>query len=312
GAGERFDISYCIERGSFAEGERKTAAEKVDEILRALRTAAARWEAVADVRFRHAAAEDDSCGPANGDVDFNVREVAANDKYSASAFFPGDPREESELKVARDAFDLQGSVVDDVMTHELGHVLGFRHEHVRREAPHQGGAGCYDESIEGLIALTPHDRLSVMTYPECLGDPQTQYLISPADEDGALALYGSPGRLQPGGAVPVAWRRFVEGVGASPEPVGRALRARRGTTFVAVLRGQPIVDLPNLFVNVGAPAAAGASTCQPALENDTPEVCRVAIAADRDEDVYIAVSSGDAARSATFGLYVAYVPASGG
>jgi Astacin (Peptidase family M12A) len=74
-----------------------------------------------------------------------------------------------------------------VLRHELGHVLGFRHEHIRSEAP----PGCPGEPLFGTIVATDYDPKSVMH--DFCGDVGSKELeITDLNYQGAQRLYGLP------------------------------------------------------------------------------------------------------------------------
>jgi serine protease len=298
----RLGLSYCID-GTFS-GEEK------DKVISALRVASARWQAVADVQFTYKADEDDNCTGGNNNVTFNVTKVQTNEKYFARAFFPNDSRDRRQLNVDQLAFEpIRASTVDEVMTHELGHVLGFRHEHGRLEALRKDPELCA-EATEGWHAFTPYDDRSVMAYPECGGYAPGQFAVSLADEQGAAAVYGAPGRWQPQGAVPVAYRYELIGISrGSLQPLNNAFTARRGTYFVAVMKGASVVDQPNLFVNIGSDPVAGSATCEPQIDSESPETCRIRVPDDRDVDIRVAYQAGGVGSTpSNFGLSIVYVP----
>ena len=74
-----------------------------------------------------------------------------------------------------------------MLRHELGHVLGFRHEHIRVEAP----AACPDEDIADISILTGYDPKSVMHY-FCGSVGNKKLLITDLDVVGSQKLYGPP------------------------------------------------------------------------------------------------------------------------
>jgi hypothetical protein len=75
--------------------------------------------------------------------------------------------------------------IDCIPIHELGHTLGFRHEHTR--APD----GCFEDS--SWRELTAYDPGSTMHYPWCPGGQVTSTLQpTPFDAEGAAAVHGPP------------------------------------------------------------------------------------------------------------------------
>ncbi|UTW61819.1 hypothetical protein KFE98_17670 [bacterium SCSIO 12741] len=73
------------------------------------------------------------------------------------------------------------------MRHELGHVLGFRHEHIRSGAP----AKCPNENTSGTINLTQYDPRSVMHY-FCGQVGSKDLSFTDVDVRGAQKVYGPP------------------------------------------------------------------------------------------------------------------------
>jgi hypothetical protein len=67
---------------------------------------------------------------------FNVS-LANTDQYFALSFFPHDVRSARQLQVDDSAFTTTagGRDLEGIMRHELGHILGFRHEHIWLATP---------------------------------------------------------------------------------------------------------------------------------------------------------------------------------
>ena len=70
----------------------------------------------------------------------------------------------------------------NIMGHELGHTLGFRHEHTRPEA-----GICFEDL--NWRPLTDYDSASIMHYPQCNGT-STDLSFTQTDAEGVAALYG--------------------------------------------------------------------------------------------------------------------------
>jgi len=177
--GQHLRLTYCV---SNAFAGNKTRA--VNEMAAATRA----WEAVANVDFRYLPAHDGACTNANANVVFAVRPWTSG---GACAFFPSGggcvPR-----TVVINFADLDtnyGTIAPNVRTvgvfrHELGHVLGLRHEHTR---PQTGV--CFENN--SWRPLTPYDQSSVMHYPWCNGITTSDLAITDSDAIGVRQLYGA-------------------------------------------------------------------------------------------------------------------------
>jgi hypothetical protein len=174
-------LTYTIKKSTFAdEAQYKMAVD-------AMAKATADWEATCGVNFRHVVERDTQPEQA-GEALFLVEGVKTGGRLIAAAFFPNDPAE--ERRVIIDAVFFSDNLKFDrtgVLRHELGHVLGFRHEHIRSGAP----AVCPNEPLSQTIDLTAYDPQSVMHY-FCggVGDPELK--ITELDRQGSQSLYGPP------------------------------------------------------------------------------------------------------------------------
>jgi hypothetical protein len=174
-------LSYFVSKETFPnQSQYQTARESV-------RTATEDWMKVCGIRFEYQPQLDDP-NTRNGSALFSVSFVNAGGQFIAAAFFPDDPPERRVLVIDPSFFDAgQGFNKVGVLRHELGHVLGFRHEHIRSEAP----PGCPGESLFGTIVATDYDPKSVMHY--FCGDVGSKELeITDLDRQGAQRLYGLP------------------------------------------------------------------------------------------------------------------------
>ncbi len=167
-------LTYCV---SNSFGGRKAA------VVAAMAAAVSNWESAADVDFHYIAAQDGSCNGSNGNVVFDVR-PSSNQPYLARAFFPNNARSARNVIIDSSAHT-SGLPLANILTHELGHTLGFRHEHTRPEA-----GQCFEDN--SWRALTPYDTESVMFYPQC-GATGPVLTMSDRDRAGAASLYGPPG-----------------------------------------------------------------------------------------------------------------------
>jgi hypothetical protein len=178
------ELSYSVLRKTFTFGGNAGYQLAVDSVRRA----ATDWEKTCGVKFAHKAELDgnDSLHP-EGAL-FVVREFDAHGQLIAAAFFPGDPTDRRRVLIDPSFYrpDLGFDKVG-VLRHELGHVLGFRHEQIRPDAP----PGCPDEDTYGTINLTKYDPRSVMHY-FCGGVGSKELVITDLDKAGAQNVYGAP------------------------------------------------------------------------------------------------------------------------
>ncbi|WP_394831109.1 M57 family metalloprotease [Pendulispora rubella] len=178
------NLVYCVDRVSFGAN--------YGRVVQAIRAAAAEWAQVASVRFLHHVAQDDNCTLNNEQVLFNVRQSGQG--FSGLAFFPHYPRSHRFLNISAVAATYGRNpngpeTLVGLFRHELGHILGFRHEHIHPEA-HPAQSHC--EERGAWKAVTIYDSNSVMHYPWCNGTNKGDLRITALDVQGAVALYGKP------------------------------------------------------------------------------------------------------------------------
>ncbi|QSQ27655.1 FG-GAP repeat protein [Pyxidicoccus parkwayensis] len=173
---EQRNLTYCVSTGF---------GSNYSAVVSAMASAAAAWQGAANVRFVHRGDQDGACTASNTNVVFDVGLVSGQ-PYLARAFFPHYARNDSNLLIDSSAFgNISPYSLAGVLRHELGHVLGFRHEQTRPEA-----GTCFEDN--DWRALTPYDSASVMHYPWCNGTNTGDLLLSAYDRQGAADLYGAP------------------------------------------------------------------------------------------------------------------------
>jgi len=174
-------LGYRVARATFAGSD-----AHYQLVVDSMHAATAEWEQSCGVNFEHLSALDDRAGTALEGALFVVREFDAAGKFIASSFFPSDPVDRRRVLIDPSYYTTSFDKVG-VLRHELGHVLGFRHEHIRNEAP----PVCPNEPLWDTKVLTSYDPTSVMHY-FCGGVGTNALKISPLDRKGAQQVYGPP------------------------------------------------------------------------------------------------------------------------
>jgi len=176
---DRMRITYCI-ADSFREHKAK--------MIRMMEIATGDWEASAHVKFIYHPEEDSRCDQNNENVVFNLRLVRSKRvPFKARAFFPYNPRVDRQVQVRIDVMEEREEQSLGILTHELGHVLGFRHEHIHPDIKDP----CTSEG-NPFDPITDYDPSSVMHYARCDGAPGAGLRISEKDRIGAQILYPRP------------------------------------------------------------------------------------------------------------------------
>ncbi len=174
------ELTYCVHR---AFGQRHRA------MVEAMRAATADWDHRGRVSFRYVPEEDPYCDPSNDRVVFNVQPTSGQ-PYYARAFLPSTPRVYRNILVDEQAWHAPPYTMTGFMRHELGHVLGFRHEHARRaDLPYH----CAPEPNDHR-PLTAYDPASVMHYPWCHGAASGDFTLTLSDREGMVSVYGGEAR----------------------------------------------------------------------------------------------------------------------
>ncbi len=174
-------LKYSVMRKSFR-------TNKEYEIVRDnIKKATNEWEQTCNIKFYHDDSKDNTNSTIpSGDLTFVVLGFDSRSKFIASAFFPYYSINRRRILIDPSYFTTSFDKVG-VLRHELGHVLGFRHEHIRSNAP----LVCQGESTTGTIDLTKYDPKSVMHY-FCGGMGNIKLEITEVDKLGSQSIYGAP------------------------------------------------------------------------------------------------------------------------
>ena len=190
----KLNLTYCVSTGF---------GNNYNAVVQAMEAATAAWEASAYVKYVHVSSLDSSCN-ASTNVVFDVRPTSGQ-SYLARAFFPSDSRSDRNILIDSTSFGTTTPyTLTGILRHELGHTLGFRHEHIRLS---QTGS-CSEGS--DWRSLTSYDAFSVMHYPQCSGSNVGDLVLTGPDKEGATVLYGAPYALRTvdvngGGRADLVW-----------------------------------------------------------------------------------------------------------
>jgi hypothetical protein len=152
------NLTFALDRGSFSQAPDPNA---YDNIIGELAQAMADWHVACPecgIRFNRF----DVDLPTEGQA-LIVRYAGEQGSLFARSFFPKDLFPKRYLEIAK-AYYTAGYDRVGVLRHELGHILGYRHEQIRPEAPLKCFFDPEDKSWE-QIDDSPYDPKSVMHYP---------------------------------------------------------------------------------------------------------------------------------------------------
>jgi len=177
-------LTYAVDRRSFPD------AASYDAVVKAMGEASDAWVKACPacgLSINHIVERDRA--PREGQTTFIVRYKPEVSSFIALAFFAGADIEKRYLYVfppyLRTQYDRVG-----VFRHELGHILGYRHEQISKDA------GCQQSESGDWQPLSPYDPRSVMHY-YCNDPVSLNLALSPVDIASHKALYSGVAPLRP-------------------------------------------------------------------------------------------------------------------
>jgi serralysin len=191
---EKLDLTWCVSNDFDTDK---------DSIRQAMFQATADWERVADVQFRYLPSEDARCRTGSnlsGMIRINVQPDSTG-SLGPKALAAANPRRGitvnmGNFKAFKNKTPVPPLSMTGLLRHELGHSLGFGHEHSNNPAESSVCRGSGPAPLNTAL-----DTFSVMYYPqyvheECTGrTARTDEFISMRDAEGAMRVYGSQSNL---------------------------------------------------------------------------------------------------------------------
>jgi hypothetical protein len=195
----KLHLAYCVST-AFGGNYNRVVSE--------MKRATWAWQRTGNVNLSYKPSEDANCNDSNAAVDIPVEPYSDG---GACAFFPDDDGQPACTSHGRaiviDIADIDtwptqpiwGKMYPNVSTegtfrHELGHVLGMRHEHIRElDNAVDFCAQLPSEVLNpgAYRALTSYDVNSAMHYPWCDGVIQSSQQVTFRDGQGLTRLYGA-------------------------------------------------------------------------------------------------------------------------
>jgi hypothetical protein len=302
---QKTKLSYCVS---------STFGGRHAQVVQQMTNATGEWEKFASVDFTHDASQDATCTASNQAVVFDVRPVNQGE-YLARAFFPNEPRPARNVLIDESSFELDPNEklqLVGILRHELGHALGFRHEHTRPES-----GACFEDF--DWRPLTSYDAFSVMHYPQCNGKGDWSLTLTDFDKHGIACVYGPAAGFTvdpklvnvlcvtapatPTAGAPkkesFAGQSVAKGAQKSYGPFAVAA----GSQLDVAINGPTATGDPDLYVRFDLPPSVSSHDCRPFLDGPA-ESCSVMVPAGATR-VFVMVRGFE---QGTYDLQVTHVP----
>jgi serine protease len=299
-------LTYCV---SNTFGPQQAA------VIQQMAGATGEWEKAAAVDFVHDSSQDASCGPSNATVVFDVRPVNVDGEYLARAFFPNEPRAARNVLIDESSFGLPANEklqLGGILRHELGHTLGFRHEHTRPES-----GKCFED--KNWRPLTSYDAFSVMHYPQCNGKGDWSLNLTDKDKNATACLYGPaagftidqslvdiPCAVDSTGVVPGEPKTesfTAQSVAKGAQKAYGPFAAVAGTPLEVAMGGPGATGDPDLYVRFDLQPAVKSYDCRPYVDGPV-EVCSITVPSNATR-VFVMVRGYE---QGTYDLRITHVP----
>ncbi len=262
---QKMELTYCVSN-SF------TTTTKA-QVVEAMRQASdLGWEKYGKVNFTYVPSQDSNCTASNTKVVFPVL-LVFRAPYTAAAFFPSDTKADRVLNIDSTAFSsTAGHPLKDVLGHELGHVLGFRHEHANQNT------GMEFEDFNWR-SLTTYDSASIMHYDFPPYGGTGSLTFTARDAEGVARYYGpAAGRPTPTGDTPKPWGNISK---TNTYDFGSSSAIRQldiltvggGTQLTVEMKGTGNADL---YIRFNSASTATLWDCRPAAANSV-ETCAIEV-----------------------------------
>jgi len=277
---QKTQLTYCVST---------TFGSRHDAVVQEMANATGAWEKVAAVDFTHVPTADATCVPSNQNVVFDVRPVNVG-QYLARAFFPNEPRPARNVLIDESSFELDPSEtlkLVGILRHELGHSLGFRHEHTRPEA-----GTCFEDN--DFRPLTNYDAFSVMHYPQCNGLGDWSLNLTDRDNSGSACLYGpasgftinpslvtppcATSPVAPSSGQPTTQTFAGQSVMKNAQKAYGPFTVKAGSQLEVVMNGPGASGDPDLYVRFDMAPTRFLYDCRPYLDGPA-ETCSLTVPA---------------------------------